>query len=131
MVRDGSSPAEAGRKNSQPAAAQRVSCVRQVLQKRSADLAILARRIQNDFTYHVEPDSRRIQVVNGPQSQLLSGLFRASQAFSNQLIEQINRIILGHGLEHMCECDQCGDAAFRRHARDLPPTLLQHSGPVP
>ena len=59
--------------------------------------------IQNDFSDQVESYSRRIQVVDGAQPLLHSGLFRASQAFRDQLIEQINRVILGYGLEHACE----------------------------
>ena len=58
--------------------------------------------IQNDFSDQ-ESDSRRIQVVDGAQPLLHCGLFRASQAFRDQLIEQINRVILGYGLEHACE----------------------------
>ena len=74
--------------------------------------------IQNDFTDQVESDSRRIQVVDGAQPLLRSGLFRASQAFRDQLIEQVNRVILGYGLEDVCESNQGGDAAFWWHTRN-------------
>ena len=60
-----------------------------ILENDRAELAILVLGIQNDFTYQVDSDSRRIQVVDGAQPLLRSGLFRASQAFRDQLIEQV------------------------------------------
>jgi hypothetical protein len=84
--------------------------------ERSSSILVLG--IQNDFADHVEPDGRRIQVVEGAQPFLLAGLFGARQALGDQLVGQVQRVILGHGLEGVCKSHQRGEAAFGRHARD-------------